>query len=126
MYRIALQNICFVFPQVMETEKMIYLVTEYASGGEIFGTYVSSHFNTGCFCCLYIYIDVVCRNIVRSGCSLSDHLVAHGRMSEREARTKFRQMLAAIAYCHNRNVVHRDLKAENLLLDNRGNIKVAG
>lgn len=23
--------------QVMETEKMIYLVTEYASGGEIFG-----------------------------------------------------------------------------------------
>lgn len=24
----------------METEKMIYLVTEYASGGEIFGTYL--------------------------------------------------------------------------------------
>lgn len=27
--------------QVMETEKMIYLVTEYASGGEIFGDYFS-------------------------------------------------------------------------------------
>lgn len=27
----------FIFPQVMETERMIYLVTEYASGGEIFG-----------------------------------------------------------------------------------------
>jgi len=28
---------CFNALQVMETEKMIYLVLEYASGGEIFG-----------------------------------------------------------------------------------------
>lgn len=27
----------FLCSQVMETERMIYLVTEYASGGEIFG-----------------------------------------------------------------------------------------
>lgn len=26
--------------QVMETERMLYLVTEYASGGEIFGKYI--------------------------------------------------------------------------------------
>jgi hypothetical protein len=32
-------NILFLFAQVMETEKMIYLVTEYASGGEIFGKF---------------------------------------------------------------------------------------
>ena len=29
-------SLLFLF-QVMETERMIYLVTEYASGGEIFG-----------------------------------------------------------------------------------------
>lgn len=29
-------SFCLYF-QVMETERMIYLVTEYASGGEIFG-----------------------------------------------------------------------------------------
>lgn len=76
--------------QVMETENMIYLVTEYASQGEIF-----------------------------------DYLVVSGRMSESEARKKFQQIVAAVGYCHERNVVHRDLKAENLLLDSEMNIKIA-
>lgn len=57
---------------------------------------------------------------------LSDHLVAHGRMNEREARKKFKQIVAAVAYCHSRHIVHRDLKAENLLLDAALNIKIAG
>ncbi|XP_076800725.1 uncharacterized protein LOC143445481 isoform X2 [Clavelina lepadiformis] len=74
----------------MQSERMLYLVTEYASSGEIF-----------------------------------DHLVAHGRMAEREARVKFKQIVAAVYYCHSRHVVHRDLKAENLLLDAGKNIKIA-
>jgi len=56
----------------------------------------------------------------------SDHLVAHGRMREKDARQKFKQIVAAVAYCHARGVVHRDLKAENLLLDSSLNVKVAG
>ena len=39
-----------------------------------------------------------------------DHLVANGRMPEKEARKKFRQIVSAIEYCHKRRVVHRDLK----------------
>lgn len=57
---------------------------------------------------------------------LTDYLAKHGRLSEPEARRKFWQILSAVEYCHNRNVVHRDLKAENLLLDGHMNIKIAG
>lgn len=59
-------------------------------------------------------------------CVHSDHLVAHGRMAEKDARKKFKQIVAAVHFCHCRNIVHRDLKAENLLLDHNLNIKIAG
>uniref|UniRef100_A0AAY4AHE9 non-specific serine/threonine protein kinase n=1 Tax=Denticeps clupeoides TaxID=299321 RepID=A0AAY4AHE9_9TELE len=54
-----------------------------------------------------------------------DYLANHGRLSEPEARRKFWQILSAVEYCHNCNIVHRDLKAENLLLDVHMNIKIA-
>jgi MAP/microtubule affinity-regulating kinase len=46
-------------------------------------------------------------------------------MKEKEARQKFRQICSAVEYCHARSVIHRDLKAENLLLDKDMNIKIA-
>ncbi|XP_011666725.1 MAP/microtubule affinity-regulating kinase 3 isoform X5 [Strongylocentrotus purpuratus] len=60
-----------------------------------------------------------------SGGEVFDYLVAHGRMKEKEARAKFRQIVSAVQYCHQKRVVHRDLKAENLLLDKDLNIKIA-
>ncbi|KAJ8414555.1 hypothetical protein AAFF_G00037570 [Aldrovandia affinis] len=82
-------NIVQLF-EVIETDKTLYLIMEYASGGEVF-----------------------------------DYLVSHGRMKEKEARAKFRQIVSAVHYCHQKNIVHRDLKAENLLLDADSNIKIA-
>jgi len=37
----------------------------------------------------------------------------------------FSKFISGVEYCHRNMVVHRDLKPENLLLDSRGNIKLA-
>ncbi|KAJ3119255.1 Map microtubule affinity-regulating kinase [Nowakowskiella sp. JEL0407] len=60
-----------------------------------------------------------------AGGEIFDYLVAHGRMKEKDARRCFRQILGAVEYCHNVHVIHRDLKAENLLLDEHMNVKIA-
>ena len=41
------------------------------------------------------------------------------RLSEMESRSIFRQILAAVAYAHNHNICHGDLKLDNILLANR-------
>ena len=89
MRRLSHKNIIQLY-QVMESESFMYIITEYASKGEIF-----------------------------------DWLVENKKMSESQAAGTFSQILTAVNYCHQNSVVHRDLKAENLLLDHEGNIKLA-
>lgn len=46
-------------------------------------------------------------------------------MSEEEARFYFLEILVALDYIHGHNIVYRDLKPENLLIDHEGHIKIA-
>ncbi|ORY49962.1 Pkinase-domain-containing protein [Rhizoclosmatium globosum] len=58
------------------------------------------------------------------GGELFDYIISKHVLPESEARTKFRQLLSAIQYCHINGIVHRDLKPENILLDSHGNMKL--
>ncbi|KAG5730333.1 hypothetical protein E4T56_gene11721 [Termitomyces sp. T112] len=59
-----------------------------------------------------------------NGGQMLDYIIAHGRLRERVARKFARQIGSALEYCHRNNVVHRDLKIENILISHTGNIKI--
>eukprot|EP00055_Hartaetosiga_balthica_P013977 m.74297 g.74297 ORF g.74297 m.74297 type:complete len:914 (-) comp8449_c0_seq1:306-3047(-) len=61
---------------------------------------------------------------IATGGELLDYIVTHNTLNEKEARKYTRQMIKAIQHLHNLDIVHRDLKTENLLLDNDFNLKV--
>ncbi|KAF9502111.1 Pkinase-domain-containing protein [Pleurotus eryngii] len=74
---------------VIETDKYIGIILEYASGGELF-----------------------------------DHILAHRYLREGYASKLFYQLLSGVWYIHQKKIVHRDLKLENLLLDRHRNILI--
>ncbi|XGW28295.1 hypothetical protein V3C99_008249 [Haemonchus contortus] len=60
-----------------------------------------------------------------SGGELYDYVSRFGSLPESEARRIFRQITSAVLYCHKHQVAHRDLKLENILLDQDNNAKIA-
>ncbi|XP_023036091.1 uncharacterized protein LOC6651099 isoform X3 [Drosophila willistoni] len=60
-----------------------------------------------------------------AGGELYDYLSERKVLSEEEARRIFRQVATAVYYCHKHKICHRDLKLENILLDEQGNAKIA-
>jgi len=54
-----------------------------------------------------------------AGGDLLSYLRKHGMMMENEARFMFRQIARAVEYCHKNGIINRDLKLENILLDDK-------
>ena len=44
-----------------------------------------------------------------------EYLIQNGHMSEHEAKKKFCQIVKAVDYCHQHNIVHRDLKVRTTM-----------
>ncbi|XP_049790319.1 testis-specific serine/threonine-protein kinase 4-like [Schistocerca nitens] len=57
--------------------------------------------------------------------SLLEVIRRESYIKEPRARVWFRQLVDAVEYCHNQGVVHRDIKCENLLLDEEMNVRLS-
>ncbi|KAI9260156.1 kinase-like domain-containing protein [Sporodiniella umbellata] len=70
---------------------------------------------------LYLVMEYV------KGLNLEEYLktLEKGRLDENEARLIFRQLVKAVDHCHSKWVVHRDLKAPNVLLTPDNQVKLA-
>ncbi len=101
----------------METAKIVCIVTEIASNGELYSirpfNYICYKKKTGKISFFNYHL-----------CFL-DYIIHKKRLSEREARHIFKQLVAAIHYCHSNHIVHRDIKVENILLDSNWRVKLA-
>jgi calcium-dependent protein kinase len=55
-----------------------------------------------------------------SGGRLLDKVKKVGQFSEQKASTLIKSILNAIKFCHDQNIVHRDLKLDNIMFDKEG------
>ncbi|KAJ3182552.1 hypothetical protein HDU85_002651 [Gaertneriomyces sp. JEL0708] len=67
---------------------------------------------------LYMLLEYVC------GGELFSHLRKAGKFSNDMTRFYAAEIVLAIEYLHSMDIIYRDLKPENLLLDDRGQIKI--
>ena len=68
------------------------------------------------------YIFIIMEYI--NGGNLFSFIKKTRKLSEKTAKFLFKQIIEGIKYIHSKNIVHRDIKLENILIDLKNNIKI--
>ncbi|KAL2080061.1 hypothetical protein ACEWY4_023854 [Coilia grayii] len=73
---------------------------------------------------VYLVLELALRGDLLEHINNVSHTKGSLGLSEDEARKIFRQIVSAVKHCHSSHIVHRDLKCENILLDEGGFVKL--
>ena len=66
-----------------------------------------------------VFVMEVC-----GGGDLLTYVRRRRKLKEEIARFLFKQIITGLAYCHTKNVLHRDIKLDNILLTSQGDVKI--
>ena len=66
-----------------------------------------------------LYVEELC-----AGGDLLSYVRKRRRLDENVAMFLFKQILDGLYYCHSKNILHRDIKLDNILLTGEGRVKV--
>lgn len=70
--------------------------------------------------------NIYYKNISFQNTDLSQYMERHaGGLDYRNVRLFLFQLLRGLSYCHKRRVLHRDVKPQNLLISENGELKLA-
>lgn len=67
-----------------------------------------------------VYVMEIC-----AGGDLLNYVRKWWRLKENYAKLIFKQIIEGLAHIHSKNILHRDIKLDNILLDGHGWIKIA-
>ncbi|MEK6268847.1 MAG: Stk1 family PASTA domain-containing Ser/Thr kinase [Planococcus sp. (in: firmicutes)] len=59
------------------------------------------------------------------GKTLKDYIIEHSPVSPERAVEIMKQLASALAHAHHNQIVHRDIKPQNILMDDHGNVKIS-
>ncbi|CAF3223356.1 unnamed protein product [Rotaria socialis] len=74
---------------------------------------------------IFSYGNKLCIVMELAKTDLLDYVKLIGRLDEDKARKMFTQLISSVDYLHQINIVHRDLKCENVLLDKSFDVKLS-
>ena len=60
-----------------------------------------------------------------AGGDLLNYVRKRKKLDEDVAKVIFRQIIEGLGYIHRKRILHRDIKLDNILLDGKGNVKIA-